>query len=415
MSDLSKRLRYEEIAAGHGSGRVVTGYEVALPCGARGVGERAREGHAMTGLAVVKGSTALAPSNAIKLNGIEDVFRLAADLSKADGFIPAALLGKPASIAAAIMTALEMNIGVMEALRNVSVIKGKVTFDATYLLALMHRAGIRTEWLSPDGDKTEAKLLLTRHATGEKHVAIYTIEMARDAGLAGGDNWKKNCGQMLRRRATTKGLREFCPEVTLGPAYTPDELDDRPAGSTGSADVRDLGAALHDDPEPTGAHAVPADLAARVERAMTDLTACRSADDVHGWIDTYASTISEQPASTAKSAQWKEIQRRAAGVTPPVRSDALTRAFGAVLMRAKAAKPDVVEGITEDGEVTPGARALTELQSVETAEAAHAWLNDNRDYLAGIGTGTSEERIVWAAIRKRVGDECADAMEASLS
>lgn len=373
----------------------------------------------MTGLAVVKGSTALAPSNAIKLNGIEDVFRLAADLSKADGFIPAALLGKPASIAAAIMTALEMNIGVMEALRNVSVIKGKVTFDATYLLALMHRAGIRTEWLSPDGDKTEARLLLTRHATGEKHTAVYTIEMARDAGLAGGDNWKKNCGQMLRRRATTKGLREFCPEVTLGPAYTPDELEERPAGSTGSADVRDLGASLHADPEPTGAHAADADLLRTLDRAMERLTECVTSADVHEWVATWAPTVSREPASTAKNARWKEVQRLAAGCTPPVRTEELKRAFG-VALAAKAPKPaaapDVVEGITEDGEVSPLQRAMDELGSCETREALLAWTDDNASTLAVLTA--NDAPAVWKCIYARceaVGGVNGEELEARLS
>lgn len=379
------------------------------------------------GDAIVKDTpkgAALALGGGIKLSGLDDVFRLAADLARAEGFIPAALLGKPASIAAAIMTAMEMGIGTMEALRNVNVIKGKVGFDATYLLALMHRAGIRTEWLSPDGDKNEAKLLLTRHSTGEKHVAIYTIEMARDAGLASGDNWKKNCGQMLRRRATTKGLREFCPEVTLGAAYTVDEIEDftdePAAGSSGSADVRDLGRAHHENPEPVGVHAASDDLLAQIERAEALLAGCVTADDVKTWIAAHASTISKEPASTRKADRWKAIQTRARGVTPPVKTEELKRLFGDALAkahagtRAETSAPDVVEGETAD-EVTPAERAMTELQSVETAEAAHAWLADNREYIAGIVQGSTEERIVWATIRKRVGDETADAMEEALS
>lgn len=43
MDRLRHRLRYEEIAEGYGAKRVVTGYEVALPCGTRGVGETMAE------------------------------------------------------------------------------------------------------------------------------------------------------------------------------------------------------------------------------------------------------------------------------------------------------------------------------------------------------------------------------------
>lgn len=39
MSDGMDRLRYRAIEAGYGAGRIVAGYEVRLPCGARSIGE----------------------------------------------------------------------------------------------------------------------------------------------------------------------------------------------------------------------------------------------------------------------------------------------------------------------------------------------------------------------------------------
>src|SRR5690606_39073208 len=46
--------------------------------------------------------------------------------------------------------------------------------------------------------------------------ASYTIDQAKTAGLAGKDNWRKNPGDMLVARATTRAIKRHAPAVLLG-------------------------------------------------------------------------------------------------------------------------------------------------------------------------------------------------------
>lgn len=162
-------------------------------------------------------------SGAVRMEGIGDVFKLADVLAKADDFVPKALRGKPAGIAAVILKGVEMGVGPMEALSSLHLIEGKVAMDATYVLARLHAFGFKTDWLTSDTDRTKATIQITK-PDGRKATSTFTIEDAREAQLAGKGTWAKYPNQMLRRRATTKAAREHAPEVFNGPVYTPDEL-----------------------------------------------------------------------------------------------------------------------------------------------------------------------------------------------
>ena len=52
----------------------------------------------------------------------------------------------------------------------------------------------------------------------------FTLQDAQKAGLNGSDNWRKYPRNMLFARALSNGVKWYCPDVTGGPAYTPDEL-----------------------------------------------------------------------------------------------------------------------------------------------------------------------------------------------
>lgn len=367
-------------------------------------------------LAVVGGASALAVSGTVRIDGIAEVFRLADALSQAVGFVPTAYIGKPNAIAAAILTGIEIGMGPLESLRELHVVQGRVTLSSGAMLARAIRSGVRVEWLEST-DKA-ARLRLTRG--GVSYEQSWTLEDAKRAQLLGKSGpWQTYPGAMLRARAISAAVRAFCPDVIGGGGlYTPEEAQDiEPQGaSSGSPEVRVLSEALHEAPEPEGVHDIGPELRAQLEAAMHSLKFCQTDNDIKEWVMSNSEALEREPISTRKQERWKAVLSRCRNVVPPVRTEPLKAMFAQARgLRSALAVRDAEAGITSDGEVTPGARAMSELQSVESRESALAWCDDNRDYLAGIEVGSSEMRVVWAAIEKRVGSEVALELEARMS
>lgn len=362
------------------------------------------------GDAITKTAPSALQMTGIRIGSMDDVWRLADALSTAQGFIPSAYLGKPGAIAAAILTGAELGIGPMEAIRSIHVVEGKPGLASEAMLARAIRAGVRHEWLSNGDDGDTASIKLTRPGFAP-YTQKWSLAHAKAAGLAGKGNWSKYTPAMLRARCVSAALRAYCPDVLGACVYGVEELEEMEppaAGSTGSAEVRDLGAALHEVDEADASTPDP------FVRAADALTKCKTDGDLRTWVKAFSRDIESAPDDSRRRGLWADMKQKARGVMPAVTVATITAWF-AEERAARAPKPDAVDGVTEDGEVTPAARAMAELQSVETPEAAHAWLADNRDYLANIGTGSSEERIVWAAVRARVGEEMALELEGSIS
>ena len=161
-------------------------------------------------------------SGSARIDSMEDVFRLADALARAEGFIPAALLGKPNAIAACILTGLELGMGPMEAMRTIHIVKGRATMAAEAMLGRAIRAGVRVEW--PVSNTTIATISLQRGDA--KHTHSFTIQEAQQAGLASGDNWKKYPAAMLRARCVSAAMRAFCPDVLGAGVYVEGEIED---------------------------------------------------------------------------------------------------------------------------------------------------------------------------------------------
>lgn len=113
---------------------------------------------------------------------------------------------------------------------------GGMSMKADVMLAKFNAAGGKHTWMKTGDDGEEAVLRLTWN--GQSVDSVYTIEDAKRANLIRkGGNWEKNPGEMLRARATSKGVRMVMPGIVAG-IYCPEdfpEQDDRPVTVTTTA------------------------------------------------------------------------------------------------------------------------------------------------------------------------------------
>lgn len=178
--------------------------------------------------AIEKAGQALpAVSGEVRFAGFGDVWRFAEALAEARGFVPDAYLGKPAALAACVMTALELGIGPMEGIRTLHNVKGKIMLDASLVAKLAIRGGVAIDYeVCTD---TECRVRLSRG--GRSHVETFTLRDAERAGLTqptrSGEPsmYAKYPRRMLQARALGIGVRAWCPDVIGGAVYVEGELD----------------------------------------------------------------------------------------------------------------------------------------------------------------------------------------------
>jgi hypothetical protein len=139
-------------------------------------------------------------------------------------FVPKGLRGKPAEIAACILTGREVGIGPMEALAKIHVIDGRPSMSAELMRSLVMRDGHEIRYPT----LTDAKVVAEgRRAGSDDWTTItWTISDAQRIGVANKDTWKKYPRQMLTARATSELCRIVFPDALGGISYTPEELGD---------------------------------------------------------------------------------------------------------------------------------------------------------------------------------------------
>lgn len=103
------------------------------------------------------------------------------------------------------------------------IVKGKITIGYQQLLAMIRRTpGYDYRIVENSIEAAEVEFFRNGQSLGTTR--FDTADMQR-AGL-GGDNWRKYPAQMRLSKAVSAGVSAHCPEVTGGPTYTPQDLDD---------------------------------------------------------------------------------------------------------------------------------------------------------------------------------------------
>lgn len=134
--------------------------------------------------------------------------------------VPKALRGRPDAALAVMVYGHELGLQPMTSLREVFIIEGTPSCSAKLMRALILRAGHRLSWRTLTRER--AVLYGQRHDRRADATVEWTLDDARNAGIATKQVWKQYPRSMLAARATSELARLIFPDVTIG--YTPEEL-----------------------------------------------------------------------------------------------------------------------------------------------------------------------------------------------
>lgn len=177
----------------------------------------------MTNLAIVQGQGQQV-SGSLTIQTVDDLSRIS-KMMAASGFF--ADCKEAAQAGVKILAGLELGFPAFASLTGIQIIKGRPVMGANLQAAAIKRSGkynykVRSHTVDRCALEFFEKFNNEWEAIG---LSEFTIEDARSAGLASGDNWKKYPKNMLFARAIGNGVRFFCPDLFLGaPVYSPDEL-----------------------------------------------------------------------------------------------------------------------------------------------------------------------------------------------
>ena len=166
--------------------------------------------------------------------------------------LPKQYRGNPANVLVAIEYGAALGLEPMAAIQGIHVVEGKPTASAQLIGALVRKAGHR---LRVQCDNGRAVATIIRADDPDfTFTAVWTLDRAQKAGLAGKGVWKQYPDQMLKNRAITEVARDACPEVLAGVSYTAEELgsDERPTSA----------------PTPTVERLIPTATVAQVEEVV---------------------------------------------------------------------------------------------------------------------------------------------------
>ena len=152
-------------------------------------------------------------------------------------FVPQAFKGKPIEATAAILAGAEIGLQPMTALKAFDVIQGAAAPRAMTLRAVVQSAG--HEVVTVESTATRCRMKGRRRGSDTWQQVDWTIDRAKQLGVTGKDNWRKQPQAMLVARATSELCRLIAADAILGIGYSVEEIAD---GGDGVS-VADLDAA----------------------------------------------------------------------------------------------------------------------------------------------------------------------------
>jgi hypothetical protein len=161
---------------------------------------------------------------------LKEKMEMATILAKS-GLVPNTL-NTAEKVLVALQTGHELGLSPMVSVNNVIPINGKPTLSADIMYALARNnpeyGGI--EWKQRSSQKAEVVITrITPHGAAEKFTGYFDEAMAKQAGLADKDTYRKYPDRMYRARALSRACKEAFPDVFAG-IYSPEEADEVDGG-----------------------------------------------------------------------------------------------------------------------------------------------------------------------------------------
>lgn len=152
---------------------------------------------------------------------------LALDLCKTE-FVPKGLRGNPAATLGVILFGREVGMSPIAAMQGLYAVDGRVGLYSETMRAMVLAAG--HEYRITANDSSRCVIEGRRNGAEDWQKFTFTLQEARDAGLAGKDNWKKYAPDMLLARATARMCRAIFPDTIRGFSAA-EELQDMASSS----------------------------------------------------------------------------------------------------------------------------------------------------------------------------------------
>lgn len=156
-----------------------------------------------------------------------DIFKLGKVLAVSGYFADAK---QEAQAIVKVLAGQELGIGAIQAMTGIYIVKGRVTLSANLMAALVKRSG-RYNYKVTRLDDEGCTITFYEGATALGDSA-FTHEDAKKAQL-GGETYNHFPRNMYFSRALSNGVKWYCPDVGMGPLYTPDELGETVDYETG--------------------------------------------------------------------------------------------------------------------------------------------------------------------------------------
>jgi hypothetical protein len=119
----------------------------------------------------------------------------------------------------------ELGIPFYAALRSIFIVDGKIALESALMRGLVLRKvkGARIDFLEVSSERCVVEM---QRPGGRINTFVYTIDDAKQAGLLGKSNWKKNPISMLMNRASSIGCKALFADVLLGLGGSDYEFDE---------------------------------------------------------------------------------------------------------------------------------------------------------------------------------------------